>query len=270
MTKDEGKWRRAIVYIAWGKPYIEQACAAAETAAFLDVALVLVTDRANAKFVPRHNPFTDIHLLDQLKSYDMLVKSTVFDVSPSKFNSILYLDTDTVVLGDLSFGFEMAEKHGIALSPATSYCLPSHHEFRRIMLGEGLRDAGQLQYNAGVHFFVRRPDVAEVYRLYQRSAYDLSKAYEYTNARGKLADQPFLTFAMEKLGFNPYTLSINYCYRGIDAEPVCGDVRIWHSHHPVPQDVNAYESHQGPRRRYVRGQYVDMRPVYAHLAGKKP
>jgi len=190
-----------------------------------------------------------------------LNKSTLWDYLPEEFNSFLYLDTDTVILKDVTFGFEQAEKHGIAASPATSYCLPSHHEFRRIMLAFGWPDAGQLQYNAGVHFFICRPDVEAVYKLYQEMAYTLSEQFDYKNQANKRTDQPFFSFAMERLNFNPYTLSINYCYRGLDAEPICGDIRIWHSHCPVPEGINYYES-TSPRRRYRSGKAVDMRFTY--------
>lgn len=255
--------------MAWGEAYIQQACNNAGSAAFLDIPLILITDVANRHLLPDDHPFQHIEIIDKFRSYDMLAKSTIFDIAPKEYNSFLYLDTDTIVLKNISFGFEKAEMHGIALCPATSYCLPSHHDFRRVMAASNLPDASQMQYNAGVHFFVRRPDVAEVFRLYQQTAYELSSRFDYKNAAGKLADQPFFSFAMELLSFNPYTLSINYCYRGIDAELICGDVRIWHSHHPVPVDINPPVRYKGPRRRYYNGQPVDMRSAYAGLQNLK-
>ena len=257
-----GVWRRAIVYMVWGADFIQQAVRSASSATFMGIPLVLITDIASQDFIPDKHPFSRIQLVKEFRSKDWLNKSTLADHLPQEFNSFLYLDTDTVILKDVTFGFEQAEKHGIAASQATSYCLPSHHEFRRIMLALGLPDAGQLQYNAGVHFFIRRPDVEAVFRLYQEMAFALSEQFDYKNRANKRTDQPFLSFAMERLNFNPYTLSINYCYRGLDAEPVCGDIRIWHSHHPVPKNVNQYESFAGPRRRYRTGKAIDMRPVY--------
>jgi hypothetical protein len=257
-----GVWRRAIVYMVWGADFIHEAMRSASSAAFMGIPLVLITDTASQGFIPDKHPFSHIQLVEKFRSTDYLNKSTLWDHLPQEFNSFLYLDTDTVILKEVTFGFGQAEKHGIAASQATSYCLPSHHEFRRIMLALGLSDAGQLQYNAGVYFFIRRPDVEAVFKLYQEMAYALSEQFDYRNRASKRTDQPFLSLAMERLNFNPYTLSINYCYRGIDAEPVCGDIRIWHSHHPVPKSVNHYESFTGPRRRYRAGKAVDMRPIY--------
>lgn len=259
------QWRRAIVYMAWGEKYIQQACQNARSASFMKIPIILITDSANRHLVAQNHPFNEIKVIEKFRSYDMLSKSTIFDIAPQEYDSLLYLDTDTVIIKDISFGFEQAEKHGIALCPATSYCLPSHHDFHRIMLDSGLSNSSQLQYNAGVHFFTRRPDVEAVYNLYQKSAYELSRKFDYKNAAGKLTDQPFFTFAMELLGFNPYTLSINYCYRGIDAEIACGDVFIWHSHHPVPVEINNHDSYQGRRRRYYRGKLVDMSAIYSDL-----
>lgn len=260
-----GAWRRAIVYMVWGEKFILEAVRNASSATFMGIPLVLIADRASQGFIPEKHPFNRIKIVENFRSYDWLNKSTLWDNLPEEFNRFLYLDTDTVILKHVFFGFEQAEKYGIAASQATSYCLPSHHDFRRIMTASGLPDAGQLQYNAGVYFFTRRPDVEAVFKLYQETAYALSEQFNYRNRANKKADQPFLSYAMEMLHFNPYTLSINYCYRGLDAEPVCGDIRIWHSHCPVPEDVNQYESFTGPRRRYCSGKAVDMLPVYREL-----
>jgi hypothetical protein len=46
-------------------------------------------------------------------------KSQMYDISP--FETTLYLDTDTVICGHLNFGFEMADRHGIALCIAPFY-----------------------------------------------------------------------------------------------------------------------------------------------------
>ncbi len=262
-------WRRVIAYIAWGEQFVRLAAKNSASAMFLGIPIILITDREGARFIPEEHPFSNVVEVERFRSYDMLAKSTIYDLVPDEYDSILYLDTDTVVLKDITFGFEMAERYGIALCPATSYCLPSHHDFRRIMIDSGLPDVGQVQYNAGVHFFVRRPDVKDVYDFYQKCSYELSEKFKYRNARGKLADQPFLSFAMEMLTFNPYTLSINYCYRGLDAEPACGDIRIWHSHHPVPLDINKYESHAGPRRRFYQGKLIDMLPIYTRLRAQR-
>lgn len=255
-------WHRAIVYMAWGEDYIHEAIHSASSAAFMSIPLVLITDKTGETFIPDEHPFSRIQRVDKFRSADHLTKSTLWDHLPKEFNSFLFLDTDVVILKDVTFGFEQAEKHGFAASQATNYSLPDHHDFRRIMLAFGLPDAGQLLYNSGVYFFIHRPDVESVFELYQEMAYTLSEQFDYKNRRNNRSDQAFLSFAMERLNFNPYTLSINYNYRGLDAEPACGDIRIWHSRHPVPTGVNDYERYGAPRRRYHRGKALDMRPIY--------
>lgn len=46
-------------------------------------------------------------------------KSQMYDLSP--FENTLYLDTDTIICGNLDFGFKMAERHGIAMCIAPFY-----------------------------------------------------------------------------------------------------------------------------------------------------
>lgn len=264
-TDTNKQWRRAIVYMVWGEKYIRQACESARSASFMGIPLILITDEEGREILPCDHPFDHLKFVEKFRSYDMRMKSTLYDNLPTEFDSFLYLDSDTQVLKDITFGFEKAERHGIALCPATSYCLPSHHQFRRIMTANGLPDAGQMQYNAGVYFFVRRPDVADVFELFQKSTYDLTDEFDYKNARGKLVDQPFLSYAMELHDFNPYTLTISYCYRSIDAEPICGGVFIWHSHYPVPENINSPENYATKRPRYFMGVQVDMSGIYGQI-----
>lgn len=270
MNTDINKqWRRAIVYMVWGEKYIQQACESARSASFMGIPLILITDEGGREFLPRDHPFDRLQFVENFRSYDMRVKSTLYKYLPREFDSFLFLDSDTHILKDVSLGFDKAEQYGIALCPATHYCLSSHHDFRRIMLANNLPDAGQMQYNSGVYFFVCRPDVEEVFKLFEKSAYEFSEEFDYRNARGKLIDQPFLSYAMEKLGFNPYTLTISYCYRGIDAEPICDGVFIWHSHHPVPEGINESENYARGRPRYFSGLLVNMRPLYQKLMQKQ-
>jgi hypothetical protein len=57
--------------------------------------------------------------------------------------------------------------------------------------------------------------------------------------------------AFERMGFLPYVLSPAYNYRSL-GEYAVGNIRIWHSHHPPPADVNDFEV-AWPPRRFVDG-----------------
>src|SRR5256886_5771622 len=89
-------------------------------------------------------------------------KAEFFLCLPEQIETALLLDADTRVIGDVSLGFEKAEKHGIAMVPAPHYSLADFRDFRQVMLKEGVTPLGQIIYNSGVIFCApRRPDRSE-------------------------------------------------------------------------------------------------------------
>jgi hypothetical protein len=100
-----------------------------------------------------------------------------------------------------------------------------------------------------VIFLARRDDVDAVLRQWKELG-----ASEFGSRFGRGHDQPFLTLAMEMQRFNPFTLSPSFNCRGI-GELISGNVRIWHSHFPVPVEVNSFER-SWPVRRFVQGRRV--------------
>ena len=75
--------------------------------------------------------------------------------------------------------------------------------------------------------------------------------------------------AMEMLRFNPYTLSISYNYRGV-GDRISGDVRIWHSHGKMPENINDYE-HVWPGRRAWPGKVSadsDNKGFFSRIKGR--
>lgn len=234
-------FRRAILYIAWGEEHLQLAMASARSAAFMNVPAFFYTNEATAALVPDASPFERV-ITVEIVELNHLAKFYIMENLPAGFDSFLYLDVDTVVLKDVTFGFEMAERHGIAMAPAPHYSLDHFHRFGRVMTHAGVPLRGQYLYNAGVIFFSRRPDVMEVLKTWNDLAVRLVEETDY-----KKTDQPFLTLAMELLAFNPYTLAPTYNYRALVGEPISGDVFLWHSYHPVPEDLNAYDRPWPPR-----------------------
>ena len=98
----------------------------------------------------------------------------------------------------------------------------------------------------------RRADVLEVFRLAEQLAQEPDKQ---DKAWG---DQPFISYAMERLGFNPYTLAPSYNYRGF-GELASGSIRIWHSRNPAPPESAAL--HPRYLHRYEDGAWVRVRHV---------
>ncbi len=233
--------KRAIVYVAWGEPYLKEASASALSAARVGVSRVLVTDPETARSLPDESPFE--HVVEhRFTLSSKLAKVEMLDVLPEEYDSFLFLDTDTTVLLDIDQGFERAERHGIAMAQAAHYSLEHFWGFGAVLERQGFRSRDVLQYNSGVIFFTREPRAWRVLRDWRRLC-------EQASLEGITAwwDQPYLTLAMEMAEFNPYTLSIAYNYRNF-GEPVSGLIRIWHSRIPPPSDVNSFAEAWPPRR----------------------
>src|SRR5262249_33865883 len=125
---------------------------------------------------------------------------------------------------------------------ATAYGLEHFWGFDRVLNELGFQSREILQYNSGVIFFTRTLAAWQVLKKWQALC---GAEQEDVSAWG---DQPYLTLALELLDFNPYTLSVAYNYRNF-GELVSGRIRIWHSHHPPPDDVNTFEHPCPPTRR---------------------
>src|SRR5207302_7138013 len=133
-------------------------------------------------------------------------KTEFFLCLPEQIETALLLDADTRVIGDVSLGFEKAEKHGIAMVPAPHYSLADFRDFRQVMLKEGVKPLGQIIYNSGVMFC--QPHQSEV-----RALFDLTLALAEKYKDKVWSDQTYLSLAMELNGFNRYTLSPSFNYR---------------------------------------------------------
>ena len=237
------KSSRAIVFFAWGAEYSDRVACCIRESQLPDYPLFMITDAAtDVGGLPRNIEVVrrDCQLAGKARKTELLT------CLPEKIETALLLDADTRVIDDVSLGFEKAEKHGIAMVPAPHYSLADFRDFRQVMLNEGVTPLGQVIYNSGVIFFApNRPDVRAVLDL------TLTLARKYPDT--PWSDQPYLTLAMELLGFNPYTLSPSFNYRGF-GELISGSIRIWHSYEPLPRNAGSLE--KGYLHRYEKGKLV--------------
>ena len=60
------------------------------------------------------SPFHDVVVV-RITEYNLLAKCCLMGELPDGFDSFLFLDVDTFILKDITFGFEMAERYGIAM-----------------------------------------------------------------------------------------------------------------------------------------------------------
>lgn len=230
--------RRAIIYIGWGEQHVKEALASAETAGFLGIDRILITTEASLPFLPQSPPFSRV-VTHAFSLSGTLAKSELWALVPEDYDSVLFLDTDTRVLMDITFGFDRAERFGIAAVMAPHYSLEHFRDFGKVMTRVSYPHVSTLQYNTGVVFFSRRPDVCAIFARWHELCCNTA-----LTSRG--GDQPYFTLAMEQASFNPYTLSPAYNYRNL-GEQISGVIRIWHSHQPPPSDVNTFTRAWPPR-----------------------
>jgi hypothetical protein len=231
--------RRAIIYICWGQKYLANAVVSAGSAGFLRADRILITTPDSLTLLPPNPPFTKT-ITHTFSLPGLLAKSEMIYLLPEDYDSFLFLDADTQILMDITNGFEKAEQHGIAAAVAPNYSLEHFWDFGKILDRIGFPRVDTLQYNTGVLFFIRRPDIWRILKDWHELCRDVGLGIGYAN------DQPFFTLAMERQGFNPYTLSPGYNYRNL-GEHISGLVRVWHSNLPPPPDVNVFIKPWPPR-----------------------
>ncbi|MFN0011673.1 MAG: hypothetical protein ACKVS8_08530 [Phycisphaerales bacterium] len=194
--------------------------------------------------IRQHHPDMPVHTaeVDAKPGDGFSPKSAIYELSP--FDETVYLDADTVVMGNLDFAFEQAARHGMAL------CVCECPWARRYVYA--VPPCDMVEYNAGVVFFSKRPDVEAVMKEYHRLAYRVDTRVPYIAANGAPAksvpqDQCALAMAISKLNFNPFVLPQNWNFRPRWQRVVFGPVKIWHEHDaPPPMVVEATRATQAP------------------------
>jgi hypothetical protein len=232
--------KRAILFVAWGESYIAGVAKCIAESQLPPYPIILITDESTA-ITCIQNSVTVIR-----RGFDSHGKSRKVEALADLDKTIgtaLFLDTDTRVLGDVSLGFDKAEQHGMAIVPAPHYSLADFRSFGEIMRREGVPPRGQVIYNSGVIFFDwRSPAVRDVFQR----GFALATKQDVD----RFNDQPYISLAMEMAGFNPYTLSPSFNYRGF-GELISGSIRIWHSCASPPPDATLPDP--GYLRRYEAG-----------------
>ncbi len=234
--------KRAIIFLAWGERFVKEVEECVVESGLSHYPIYLITDEET----PVNFTFDQLYITRVNFELDGKVrKCELANHLPEGYDSLLFLDVDTRVIGDIELGFEKAELHGIAMAQATLYSLGAFRNFRVIMEQEGIKSQGQLLYNSGVVFMQLTDEVNAVFRMSEQ----LSRKYP----DAPWGDQTYLTLAMEILNFNPYTLSTAFNHRAF-GEYISGRVRIWHSYKKIPDNVN--DDLHLKFRRYEHGKIV--------------
>src|SRR5262249_3199589 len=129
-------------------------------------------------------------------------KANLFDRTP--FKETLFLDLDTVVLDDLSFGFAQAGHHGLACCICDSPWARRH--------GAWIQERDMIEYNSGVMFFTEAAE--PVFRGWQKLARAADWSILFVDQAGNAARMPYndqgsLAKAVHDARFNPFVLPLN-------------------------------------------------------------
>ena len=164
----------------------------------------------------------------------LLDKSTMLTRSP--FETTLFLDTDTVVLDRLNYGFEKAERHGLAC------CINECPWARRYCDIAG----DQIEYNTGVLFLTKAAQ--PVFDRWKAISHSIDSSIVFRREGKNLVmphnDQAGFSQAVEDTGFNPFILPLNWNYRPAWQKSFFGPIKVWHDRNDVPDDVRFWNESQ--------------------------
>ncbi len=169
----------------------------------------------------------------------LLDKAKMFDLSP--FDDTLYLDIDTVVMGELTFGFTLMERFGLALSICEC---PWARRFK------GLADQDDLiEWNTGVIFFRKsNNEIQDFFRRWKYHATVIPSSVRYNTADGpkEMAcnDQASFAAAVWDAKLNPAALPMNWNFRASWQKTLFGNVKIWHHHDDPSESLEQWNAEQ--------------------------
>jgi hypothetical protein len=166
---------------------------------------------------------------------DLRCKARMFELSP--FETTIYLDVDTVVLGRLDHAIKKAEQFGLAI------CVNPHPWAKRY---DALHDRGEItEYDTGVIAFTKK--ARPVFEAW-RAGHDLnSRSYFQANdgiCQMPVNDQCAFAHAIEETGYNPFVLPVNFNCHPRWQKTVFGPVKIWHDYRDVPEGLRQWNAEQ--------------------------
>jgi len=151
-------------------------------------------------------------------------------ISHTPFETTLFLDADTVVLGNLDYAFDRAEEFGLAC------CICECPWTRRY----GAIEGDNIEYNTGVLFFSEQ--ARPVFEAWQTMAPDCPSRSTWTTSdnrpRGlEFDDQASFARAVRACKFNPHVLPLNWNLRPMFHRNFFAPVKVWHDPHEAPEGL---------------------------------
>jgi len=190
-----------------------------------------------------HNPGLPHHVATLAPGSTLHDKATMFEHTP--FDSTVFLDADTVTLGRLDYGFEMAERFGLACCHNVSPWLSRYFEIT----------GDWIEYNTGVLFFT--PPARPIFDTWRTTAPHLDSRARFVRDGIALVsprdDQLSFSLAVRQSDRPPFVLPINWNFAPPFHHTFFGPLKVWHSYAEVPQtilDLNAYYERPGAIMQY--------------------
>jgi hypothetical protein len=192
-----------------------------------------VLERSQASLAKIH-PDLARHVIELPAGSTLLDKARMLDLSP--FEETLFLDADTVVLDDLSFGFEQAQRFGLACSICEC---PWARRYGGIT-------GDMVEYNTGVLFFTSA--AKPVIDAWQARNADTDSSIVFHGPDGlsrmPLNDQAGFARAVDETGFRPFILPYNWNFRPKWHKSWFGPLKIWHDYSDVPEPLWGHNAEQ--------------------------
>lgn len=185
------------------------------------------------------HPELEHHVCKMPDGSDLRCKARMLDLSP--FDTTLYLDVDTVLLGRMDHAFAKAEQHSLAI------CINPHPWARRY---DGLHSRGEItEYDTGVVAFTKK--AKPLFEEWKAGEYLNSRSFFFSATGGlcqmPVNDQCAFAAAVDKTGFNPHVLPVNFNFHHKWQPIVFGPVKVWHDYGDVPDAVVKWNEEQtGP------------------------
>jgi len=206
---------RGVIYVYWGEQAEKELGRSLES-------------------LKRFHPELPYKCFQLPKNSTLLDKAKMLNMSP--FDTTLFLDTDTVVLDKLGFGFEKALQHGLA-------CCINECPWARRYADIG---GDQIEYNTGVMFFTRR--AAPVFEKWAENATSMDSSIVFMRDGKKLImpknDQAGFSQAIADTGFNPFVLPFNWNFRPAWHRTFFGPIKVWHDRGEVPIQLKFWNEEQ--------------------------
>jgi len=207
--------KRGVIYVYWGDKVEKELARSIES-------------------LKRHHPQLPYKCFQLPKDSTLLDKAKMLTLSP--FETTLFLDTDTVVMDRLDFGFEKAEQFGLA-------CCINECPWARRYADIG---GDQIEYNTGVLFFTKT--ATPIFQTWAQLATALDSSIVFFREGKKFImpsnDQAAFSQAIVDTGFNPFILPLNWNLRPQWHQSFFGPIKVWHDRSEVSAQVKFWNEDQ--------------------------